>query len=241
MGGFSRKGGDVENANNGQLYPGMMENPQMRWAFIRKVYVLLCLQLLCSFAVGMVMFFNPTIKHFLIANPLGWVFVLVACILTLISSLLMSCFGNKHPWNYVLALLFTLSMSFMIGVACAYRRGEIVLQAAALTVLVTAGLTLYTFWAAKRGQDFSFLGPFLLCALLVLMAFSVIRILFPMGRLGSLIAGSAAALVFSGFLIYDTDNLIKRFDYDEYLLAATALYSDIVNLFLAFLSILDGE
>ncbi|KAL3507834.1 hypothetical protein ACH5RR_033216 [Cinchona calisaya] len=132
-------------------------------------------------------------------------------------------------------------MSFMIGVLCAYKSGEIILQAAALTVLVTGSLTLCTFWAAKRGHDFSFLGPFLLCALLVLVAFGIIRILFPLGRLGSLLAGCASALVFSGFLIYDTDNLIKRFDYDEYLLAASALYSDIINLFLAFLSILDGE
>ncbi len=46
------------------------------------------------------------------------------------------------------------------------------------------------------------------------------------------------AIVFCGYLVYDTDNLIKRFDYDDYIWAAIALYLDIINLFLALLTIL---
>ncbi|CAI9118385.1 OLC1v1019950C1 [Oldenlandia corymbosa var. corymbosa] len=232
---FKRK----QDVEGGQLYPGMMENPQMRWAFIRKVYLLLCIQLLISFGVGCVMFFNTTIKYFMVTTRIGIAILIASAVFTIILCLTMGCFMKKHPWNYVLAVLFTLCMSILIGVACAFKRGEIVLQAAGLTVLITVGLTLFTFWAAKRGYDFSFLGPFLLCAMLILIAFSFIRMLFPTGRLGSLIAGCAAALVFSAFIIYDTDEVIKRFDYDEYLLAATSLYTDIINIFLAFLSILD--
>lgn len=48
--------------------------------------------------------------------------------------------------------------------------------AAGLTALIFVALTLYTFWAAKRGSDFSFLGPFLICALLLLMVFGIMRV-----------------------------------------------------------------
>ncbi|RZC48934.1 hypothetical protein C5167_017363 [Papaver somniferum] len=41
------KNGDIE-AGNSQLYPNMLVNPQLRWAFIRKVYVILSLQLLLT-------------------------------------------------------------------------------------------------------------------------------------------------------------------------------------------------
>lgn len=52
--------------------------------------------------------------------------------------------------------------------------------------------------------------------------------------------GKTATLVFSGFIIYDTDNLIKRHTYDEYVSAAIELYLDIINLFMGILSILEG-
>lgn len=158
--------------------------------------------------------------------------------------------------------------------------GETVLLAAGLTLLVTVALTLFTFFAAKRGADFNFLGPFLLCALFLLMAFGIIRvclcfslpsscrfptlllessdicvlrlyligglcfcqqIIFPMGRVGEQVIGCVGALVFSGFIIYDTDNLIKRFNYDQYIEAASCLYLDIINLFLYILALFGDD
>lgn len=56
-----------------------------------------------------------------------------------------------------------------------------------------------------------------------------------------MIYGCIGAIIFSGFVVYDTDNLIKRFDYDEYVPAASALYLDIVNLFLSLLAAFDAS
>jgi FtsH-binding integral membrane protein len=54
--------------------------------------------------------------------------------------------------------------------------GKIILEATILTTAVVVGLTLYTFWAAKRGYDFNFLGPFLFSAVIVLLVFGVIQV-----------------------------------------------------------------
>lgn len=62
-----------------------------------------------------------------------------------------------------------------------------------------------------------------------------------MGKLGTMIYGCIGAIIFSGFIIYDTDNLIKRYSYDEYVAAASALYLDIINLFMSILAILQGD
>lgn len=43
------------------------------------------------------------------------------------------------------------------------------LEALILASAVVLALTGYTFWASKRGQDFSFLGPILLASLFVLV------------------------------------------------------------------------
>ena len=68
-----------------------------------------------------------------------------------------------------------------------------------------------------------------------------IQIFLPMGRTGKLVYGCVAALVFSGFIIYDTDNLIKRHAYDEYVTAAISLYLDTVNIFIAIFTALDAS
>lgn len=63
------------------------------------------------------------------------------------------------------------------------------------------------------------------------------QIFFPMGKISNMIYGGLASLIFSGYIIFDTDNLIKRYGYDEYIWAAVALYLDIINLFLSLLTL----
>jgi protein lifeguard len=82
---------------------------------------------------------------------------------------------KRHPINLLLLALITVCMSFAVGLSCLSARGVIIIEAAALTFLVVLGLTLYTFWAAKRGHDMSFLGPFLFAATLILVLYGLVQ------------------------------------------------------------------
>ncbi|TVU25039.1 hypothetical protein EJB05_27515, partial [Eragrostis curvula] len=115
----------------------------------------------------------------------------------------------------------------------AQESGKVVLQAAILTAAAVIGLTLFTFWAAKKGYDFTFWLPFLSTSLNVLLVYLIIQIFVPLGTVGMTIFGCIATLVFSGFVIYDTRLLLNRYTYDEYVVAAISLYLDIINLFMA--------
>jgi FtsH-binding integral membrane protein len=59
-----------------------------------------------------------------------------------------------------------------------------------------------------------------------------------LGPTSVVLFGGLGALVFSGFILYDTESLIKRHTYDEYIWASVGLYLDILNLFLTILNIL---
>ncbi|KAJ6911109.1 protein LIFEGUARD 2-like [Populus alba x Populus x berolinensis] len=236
----NKKGFDMEAGISNQLYPMMQEPPQLRWAFIRKVYIILAMQLLLTVGVAATVVFVRPIPRFILHTTPGLAIYIVFLILTLILLWPLHVYSKRHPWNYFFMALFTICIAFAIGLSCALTKGRIVLEAAILTCVVVVGLTLYTFWAAKRGQDFSFLGPFLFSAVLVLIAFGLIQFLFPLGKWSLMIYGCLGAIVFSGFIVYDTDNLIKRFSYDEYISAAINLYLDIINLFLALLNIFNA-
>ncbi|CAK7327119.1 unnamed protein product [Dovyalis caffra] len=171
----NKKGSDVEGGTSEQLYPMMLEPPQFRWAFIRKVYIILSMQLLLTVGVAATVVFVHPISNFVLHTKPGLAVFIVSIILALILICLLHTFHKRHPLNYFLLALFTICFVFAIGLSCALTKGKIVLEAAILTSVVVVGLTLYTFWAAKRGHDFSFLGPFLFSAFLVLIVFGLIQ------------------------------------------------------------------
>ncbi|KAH9606611.1 hypothetical protein KSS87_011185 [Heliosperma pusillum] len=235
-----RKGySDVESggSQSQQLYPVQLDSPELRWGFIRKVYSIIAVQLLATIAVGAVVVTVKPISHFFTHTSAG-----LACyIILVITPLIVLCplyyYHQKHPLNFLLLGIFTVAFAFSIGLTCAYTSGKVILEAAILTAAVVVSLTLYTFWAVKRGHDFNFLGPFLFGSLIVLIIFAVIQIFFPLGKIGVMIYGCLGSIIFCGYIVYDTDNLIKRYTYDEYIWAAVALYLDIINLFLSLLAI----
>ncbi|KAK7280461.1 hypothetical protein RJT34_25525 [Clitoria ternatea] len=239
--------GDIEagyphahaHAQEGGLYPSMMESPELRWGFIRKVYIIVSIQLLFTAAFASLFIFFPPAREFARHNDLRLLLFLGAVIFTFVSLFALSKYYDQHPVNLILLGLYTLGMSVTVGIACAFVDAMIVMEAAFLTGAVTASLTGYTFWAVKRGSDFSFLGPFLFASIMVMMLFSIIQLLIPLGPTGRMIIAGVGALVMCGFIVYDTDDLIKRYSYDEYIWAAISIYGDIINLFMYLLTILN--
>ncbi|KAL6571478.1 hypothetical protein OROHE_003121 [Orobanche hederae] len=222
-------------------------SPHMRWAFIRKVYCLLCIQLLLTFGVAMAMFLSHPVRDFMQTTAGFWVLIAIAVVAIIwttdpnIIEIKCSywCFAVA---TFIHAITFFFSSSpwhwhVWLGLLAVNTKGENVLLAAGLTIVITVGLTLFTFVAAWRGWDFNFLGPFLFGALLLVTAFSFFRIFFHVGKVGEQVIACIGTLVFSGYIIYDTDNLIKRFNYDQYIEAAISLYLDIINLFLQLLAL----
>ncbi|KAF7010862.1 hypothetical protein CFC21_025230 [Triticum aestivum] len=239
-GGDIEAGGDVEAgtaAPKGAPYPGTTESPELRWALIRKVYVVLCLQLLLTAVVAVVFVKVRSIPHFFASSYVGLGLYIFILIFPFIVMCPLHFYRQKHPVNLLLLGVFTVAISFSVGLTCAFTSGKVILEAGILTIVVVLSLTAYTFWAARRGKDFSFLGPFLFACLMILLVFGFIQIFFPLGKLSHMIYGALAALIFIGYIVYDTGNIIKRYKYDEYVWAAVTLYLDIINLFLGLMTL----
>ncbi|KAK4587423.1 hypothetical protein RGQ29_024218 [Quercus rubra] len=204
---------DVESGNNNQLYPMMLESPQLRWAFIRKVYSILCIQMLLTTTVAATVVFVRPIPNFFTQTAAGLAIYIVICILPFILLWPLYYYHKHHPWNFFILMLFTVSISFVVGLACAFT---------------------------KERKRFQFLEPFLSASLLVLIVFGLIQIFIPLGKISVMIYSGLASLIFCGFLVYDTDDMIKRYSYDDYIWAAATLYLDVINIFLNLLNLLDA-
>lgn len=68
----------------GKQYPSQMEDPQLRWGFIRKVYSILTLQMFLTVIVASIVVLTPRINQFFRTRN-GLIVYLIIVICTLIS------------------------------------------------------------------------------------------------------------------------------------------------------------
>jgi FtsH-binding integral membrane protein len=112
-------------------------------------------------------------------------------------------------------------------------------MAVGLCAAVCFGLTMFAF---QTKWDFTVIGGGLFVALIILVIFGIVAIFIP-GRVVTLIYASLGALLFSLYLVYDTQLMMGgKHKYsispEEYIFAALNLYLDIVNIFLYILTII---
>ncbi|KAI4971807.1 hypothetical protein ZWY2020_002721 [Hordeum vulgare] len=105
--------------------------PELRWALIRKVYIVLCLQLLLTAVVAVVVVKVRTIPHFFVSSYAGlglYVFLLILPFTVMCS---VSIYLQKRRVNLLLLGVFTVAISFFVGLTCAFNRVDMVLVEAA--------------------------------------------------------------------------------------------------------------
>jgi modulator of FtsH protease len=204
-----------------------------RMGFIRKVYALFFAATL--FAIGGVALgvsFEPLLR-FAFQHPWIMFFAMIGGV--------MGAQAVRHVPGVNLAALFgftTLTgvvISPLIAYVLAYNPGSI-WAAGLLTVGIFGGLTAYVFVSKK---DFSFMRGMLMTGLIVVILAAVVNIFLGASALGFAVA-AATLLLFSGFVLYDTSNIIRRYPTNEYVAGALSLYLDAFNIFLALLRILNA-
>ncbi|XP_046667552.1 protein lifeguard 4-like [Homalodisca vitripennis] len=205
----------------------------IRLAFLRKVYSLLFIQLAATVVIGFTFMFTPILSFYIHNND--WLLSL-SLILSVVILIALHWKRREYPTNLILLAAFTLIQAYSVGVVVTYFEQFVVLQALVLTVVVVGGLTAYTL---QSKRDFSSLGSFLFASLCVLIVGGFLTIFFGSTAL-ELFLSVGGALLFSLFIIYDTQEMMKRLSPEEYILATINLYLDIINLFLHILRALEA-
>lgn len=218
----------IQNRSTGS-YSQTSEQAQTRISlFIKQTYQLFAASLLAASAgayVGIGM--APAIASFF------WPLVILEFIC------LFGLYAAKKKAGLNIALLF--GFTFLSGLTLTPLLSSIlgmpggagiVANAFALTTVAFGGLSVF---AMNTKRDFSVMGKMLFIALIILIVASLINIFFgsPIFQLG---IASMGALIFSGFILYDTQNIIKG-AYETPIEGAIALYLDFLNLFVSLLQI----
>ena len=144
---------------------------------------------------------------------------------------------NKTPLNLVLLFAFTFLSGFTLSPTLAIfiskNMGYVIGEAFGLTAIAFIALTIF---AMNTKRDFTTMGKMLFIALIVMIVAGIANIFLQLPLLQLAIA-SFGAILFSFFILYDTQNIIRGNITSE-IEAAVALYLDFLNLFVSLLQIL---
>ena len=146
----------------------------------------------------------------------------------------------KHTTGVNLAVLFAftfitgLTIAPLLSSIFAMADGAAIVGQAFLMTSVAFGAI--SMFAMTTKRDFSSMGKFLFIALIIMIVAGISNI-FIQSSMMQLMIASAGALIFSAFILYDTQNIIKG-NYDSPVEAALSLYLDFFNLFISLLQIL---
>jgi FtsH-binding integral membrane protein len=192
----------------------------VRAGFIRAVYGLLAVSLMFAIA-GAWLSATTDLKVWVIEN---WILMLILYIGTIIGA-----FALRHsrPINMVLMYGFTFVTGLWIG-PVAYVYPGPALNAGVTTAAIFVGLSIY---AHVSKTDFHFLGGFLFMGLIGIIIMMLVNIFLLHSTAIAFGVSVVGVVIFCGFILYDTSNIMKRYPPSEYISATLALYLDVLNLF----------
>ncbi len=205
-----------------------------RMGFVRKVYSLFFGGILFAVVGVGIGFLYPPLMLAVIENRWITFFVLIGAVV--------GTQAIRHvPIVNLFALFgFTSLMGILISPVLAFigqNNPNSIWQAGILTTGIFGGLTTYAFLSKK---DFSFLSGMLTVGLTVVFL-SVILNMFLASSAFSFGIAVTSLLLFSGYVLYDTQQIIRRYPTNEYVAGALDLFLDAFNIFMALLRILNGR
>jgi len=225
--------------DNGEDKEESFSDKNIRRAFIRKVYAILMVQLLITGGIIALFLYEENIARFSQEHP---EMMIVSAVGTLVLTIVLVCCDNCRrmwPMNFILLITFTVLEGWMLGTVCSFFEIDDVLIAAGICAAVCLALTIFAF---QTKWDFTAMGGILLASLVILMMFGLFTTFYG-GEILHLVYSALGALVFSFYLVYDTQMMIGgnhkySLSPEEYIFAALSIYLDVIQLFLYILQML---
>ncbi|MDC8003223.1 Bax inhibitor-1 family protein [Aureisphaera galaxeae] len=213
-------------------------------AFYRKTYTHLALAVLLFIVIEGIFFKIPALVNFALSLTQGSLWLIMLGGFMLVTSYAERMAVKTHDKNkqYIGLLLYVVAEAFifipLILYAMAVADGgfSILNQAAVITLSLFMGLSAIVFITKK---DFSFLKSALTIGFFIAMGLIVAGILFGFD-LG--LAFSAGMVVLAGgSILYQTSNMIHKYEEDQYVAASLGLFASLMLLFWYVLSILSSD
>ena len=218
----------TQNQNIG-LAQGAFANDNALVGFVKTTYKFFAASLLFATIGAIVGFMNFA----LVTDPAVRIGLIVAEIVAFLGLL----FLRKSPGlNVALLFIFTfltgITLVPLLGLVLARQGVGAIAQAFGMSTIVFGVMSIF---ALKTKADLANMGKMLFISLIVVVICSLVNLFLGSPMFQVLIAG-AAVVLFSLFVAYDTQNIVRGL-YADPVQAAVSLYLDFLNIFVSLLQL----
>jgi modulator of FtsH protease len=221
--------------------PAAQISLEERMTFVRRIYGWMSAALLVAFAGAAIAIKSGMALGILQTGFLGSILMVVAWIGL---AFVVQKVRHVPTWNVLAFAAYALFTGFVIssivyvamlyGAAKTGNAGTYVFMALGGTVAIFGTLSVY---AMTTKRDFSFMGGMLMVLLVVLILGGVVNIFVESIGFGIFLA-SIGVLVFSGFILYDTQKILRTYPSNEHVAASMTLFLNFVLLFVEMLRLI---
>lgn len=221
------KGGYLKNTNiiNKNLSnSGLMSLLNEKKGFLLKVFSNLIFQLLVTFVVA----FNIN-SELLNKNMYFWLLILFQFLIIVVLA-----FVPMHPMiKFLLMTIFSACWGLIFGKIKEYVSPEIIKTAILGVLGIFVSMFLISLLMLTVGIKLGFkFGLFLFFALLLLIVLNIVLFVMKEQDTYRKIIATVSIILFSFYIIYDTQTILERDYYGDFITASMDYYLDVMNIFI---------
>ncbi|WP_124980903.1 Bax inhibitor-1/YccA family protein [Nonlabens xiamenensis] len=226
---------EYSSSSISQHRPLIEVNDATRAIFYRKTYAHVALATLLFIIVEAILLRIEPLVNFMMGLTQGWTWLLVLGAFMFATSYAekMAHTSHNRTQQYLGLFLFVLAeaiifvpLIYMALQIQAINDSQLINQAAVVTLALFAALSAVVFLTKK---DFSFLRSFLTIGFIVAIGVIVAGMIFGFDL--GLFFSAAMVILAAGSILYQTSNLVHKYDTDQYVGAALGLFSALMLLF----------
>ncbi len=227
-----------------QLMPVSALDQDTKVAFYKKTYTHLALAVLLFVVVEYIFFQIPAVVNFAFSLTDGWLWLVMLGGFMLATNYAerMAISSKDKNMHYLGLLLYVVAEAFifipLIGMAMMYSEAQsgdssnLLTQAAIMTLALFTGLSAIVLITKK---DFSFLKSILTVGFFIALGLILAGVLFGF-NLGLWFSVAMVALA-AGSILYQTSNMVHKYEEDQYVAASLGLFASLMLLFWYIISI----
>ncbi len=206
--------------------------------FMGTVILLVIVQLLVTFFVMDRLYVNVTFQELLEKNKMYMIFTFL---LPFVIILVLAFVPMPMYIKLLLFTIFSVTFGILLSQARRYMTPELVKAAIVATIGIFISMFMVGIILAGFGYDLLWLGIILFVLLIVLLIIGIVMLFTHPDQ--KVIRARAAAIIilFAIYVLYDTNQIIMRNYYGDYVTAGIDYYLDVVNIFLALIQVMAGS
>ena len=218
------KGGSLNKINKNLSNSSLMSLLNEKKGFLSKVFLNLIFQLLVTFVVA----FNIN-AQILNKNMYFWLLILFQFLIIVVLA-----FVPMHPMiKFLLMTIFSACWGLIFGKIKEVVSPEIIKTAILGVLAIFVSMFVISLLMLTMGLKLGFgFGLFLFFALLLLIVLNIV--LFFMNKQDTYhkIIATISIILFSFYIIYDTQTILQRDYYGDFITASMDYYLDVMNIFI---------